>query len=297
MIQAEAKSESIYMTVNPNDRRWGLMCTTAGYQNVPPHHAYPVSKHPLAYSSVGSGRVLDEYQLVYVVEGEGVFMSDSCPPTKVCAGTVMVLFPDEHHAYSPNPDTGWREWWVGFVGRDMDERVTAGFFSRQRPLMHIGYSLGIEECYNEIFRTARAEHTGFQQLISGIVVHLLGSMLYKSVNRLLSDKPIADVISKAREMMRCHIDENLSPEEIAKRLNVGYTSFRRAFKSYVGIPPAQYQAQLRFNRAKDLLENTTLSIKEIAYMLNFDGMSRFSAFFRQRSGKSPSEYRSDRSLL
>ena len=97
--------------------------------------------------------------------------------------------------------------------------------------------------------------------------------------------------------MRCHIDENLSPEEIAKRLNVGYTSFRRAFKSYVGIPPAQYQAQLRFNRAKDLLENTTLSIKEIAYMLNFDGMSRFSAFFRQRSGKSPSEYRSDRSLL
>ena len=294
MIDPEASSDSIYTTVTAHDGRWGMVCTTAGFQNVPPHHSYPVSPHPSEYSTVRSGRTLDEYQLVYIVEGEGTFRSASCPPTRVSGGTVIVLFPDEWHTYSPDPDTGWREWWVGFRGEDMDSKVTAGFFSRRNPLLHIGYSLGIEECYKEIFRTAQAERSGFQQLVSGIVLHMLGSMLFKHGNRLLDDKPMTEVIDRAREIMRCRIDENISPELIARQLNVGYTTFRRAFKQYVGIPPAQYQIQLRFNKAKDLLENSPMSVKEIAYALNFDGLSRFSAFFRQRSGKSPSEYRANR---
>lgn len=294
MISPEASCESVYTTVAAHDERWGMVCTTVGFQSVPPRHPYPVSQHPSVYGTVKSGRTLDEYQLVYIVEGEGTFRSASCPPTRVSGGTVILLFPDEWHSYSPDPDTGWREWWVGFRGTDMDNRVSAGFFDRRTPLLHIGYSLGIEECYNEIFRSAKAERSGFQQLVSGIVIHMLGSMLFKHGNSLLDDKPMTEIIDRAREMMRCGIDENLSPEEIARRLNVGYTTFRCAFKQYVGIPPAQYQIQLRFNKAKDLLENSSMSIKEIAYALNFDGLSRFSAFFRQRSGKSPSEYRARR---
>lgn len=91
------------------------------------------------------------------------------------AGTVVMLFPDEWHTYAPDPETGWEEWWVGFRGENIDRRVAEGFFSPKTPLLHIGHSAGIVSCYQEIIRSAEEERKGFQQLVTGIVLHLLGS--------------------------------------------------------------------------------------------------------------------------
>ena len=39
-----------YLPVTDHDERWGIVCTTAGYQNVPPGSAYPLTPHPDSYS-------------------------------------------------------------------------------------------------------------------------------------------------------------------------------------------------------------------------------------------------------
>ena len=136
-----------YLPVTDHDERWGIVCTTAGYQNVPPGSPYPLTQHPDSYSFTRQrGRVLDEYQLLYIVSGQGEFRSASCPATHVKAGTVVMLFPEEWHSYAPDPETGWEEWWVGFRGENIDRRVTAGFFSPKTPLLHIGHSAGIVSC-------------------------------------------------------------------------------------------------------------------------------------------------------
>ena len=106
-----------YLPVTDHDERWGIVCTTAGYQNVPPGSPYPLTQHPDSYSFTRSrGRVLGEYQLLYIVSGQGEFRSASSPAAPVKAGTVVMLFPDEWHTYAPDPETGWEEWWVGFRG-------------------------------------------------------------------------------------------------------------------------------------------------------------------------------------
>ena len=99
-------------------------------------------------------------------------------------------------------------------------------------------------------------------------------------------------INRAREMMRRHIGDNLPPEEIARRLNIGYTWFRRTFRAYVGIAPAQYQLQLRHNKARELLTTTDRTVSEIAAELGFENVSQFSAFFRQREKITATQYRS-----
>ena len=168
-----------YLPVTDHDERWGIVCTTAGYQNVPPGSPYPLTQHPDSYSFTRSrGRVLGEYQLLYIVSGQGEFRSASSPAAPVKAGTVVMLFPDEWHTYAPDPETGWEEWWVGFRGENIDRRVAEGFFSPKTPLLHIGHSAGIVSCYQEIIRSAEEERKGFQQLVTGIVLHLLGSVLF-----------------------------------------------------------------------------------------------------------------------
>ena len=93
-----------YLPVSPRDEQWGIVCTTAGHQHVPPGTPYPVSEHPEHYLFYkGSGRTLDEYQLVYITAGRGRFESASCPSQTVEAGTMLLLFPNEWHSYSPDP--------------------------------------------------------------------------------------------------------------------------------------------------------------------------------------------------
>ena len=86
-----------YMPITPRDEQWGIVCTTAGHQIVPPGSCYPPSgKHPSGYVFTKySGRVLHEYQMVYIVEGEGWFESKHCHRREVKAGTMLLLFPDE----------------------------------------------------------------------------------------------------------------------------------------------------------------------------------------------------------
>ena len=124
-----------YLPVSPRDEQWGIVCTTAGHQHVPPGTPYPVSEHPEHYLFYkGSGRTLDEYQLVYITAGRGRFESASCPSQTVEAGTMLLLFPNEWHSYSPDPGTGWTEWWVGFRGANIDNILD---FQKKFPLTRL----------------------------------------------------------------------------------------------------------------------------------------------------------------
>ena len=106
-----------YLTANySNTAKWGILCTTVGYQIVAPRCHYPLSIHPDNYNFKRYGRILHEYQFVYIVAGSGYFTSDSCATTKVSAGTIIMLFPGERHTYRPDANTGWTEYLVGFKG-------------------------------------------------------------------------------------------------------------------------------------------------------------------------------------
>ena len=80
----------------------------------------------------------------------------------------------------------------------------------------------------------------------------------------------------------------------AERLSVSYSWFRKMFRQYAGASPAQYLSQIRFLRAKELLDTTELTVAEIAYRLRFETPSHFSTFFRKREGVPPQQYRRER---
>ena len=74
------------------------------------------------------GRVLREYQLVYITKGRGLFSSDSTSEKQVCKGRLMVLFPGQWHTYRPLRQTGWTEYYIGFEGPAIDAIVDNSFY-------------------------------------------------------------------------------------------------------------------------------------------------------------------------
>ena len=58
-----------YLIVNDMDRKFGLWVNTVGYQSIPPDSPYPLKEHPSGYFfNAEKGRVLREYQLVYITK-------------------------------------------------------------------------------------------------------------------------------------------------------------------------------------------------------------------------------------
>ncbi len=281
-----------YLTISNTDEEWGIVVTTIGHQLIEPQSRYPLTKHPETYDFKPlSGRILNEYQLVYITKGSGYFSSQSCKKQPVKAGTMILLFPGEWHSYYPDPETGWDEYWVGFRGTHIDRRVEKHFFSIEEPLHQIGVSSTIVGLYEDIMKYSEEEKAGYQQIISSIVLHILGAVYYKDRNNTLSNTMEVNIINRARILMKDKIGSSSSPEEIAEELGVGYSRFRRMFKDYTGVSPAQYQAQLRISKAKEMLTGSQRNISEIAYELCFENAGQFSTFFRKKVGITPSEFR------
>ena len=88
-----------------------------------------------------------------------------------------------------------------------------------------------------------------------------------------------------------NVHKNISQEEIAQNIGLGYSLYRKKFKEYTGVSPAQYQIQLKVSRAKDLLIRSNQSLKEIAFALGFESPDYFCRLFKQKTGITPSEFR------
>ncbi|MDR2679530.1 MAG: AraC family transcriptional regulator [Tannerella sp.] len=287
------ENKLLYLSIGGNDEDWGIVVTTVGYQSIPPCTHYPPTQHPESHLfSPEKGRIFNEYQLVYITKGGGLFSSQSVrKEQRVTAGTMILLFPGEWHSYEPDSSTGWNEYWVGFRGMHIDNRVKKNFFSKEEPLYNIGVSSSIVGLYEDIIRIAQKEKAGYQQMISSIVLSILGSVYYKNKNGQYADTYIVDRINEARDIIKNNIESTLSQEDIAKKLGLGYSWYRRMFKEYTGVSPAQYQLQQKLMKAKELLTVTDRNISEIAYSLHFENVCQFSTFFKKKEGITPSEFR------
>lgn len=281
-----------YLTYSANDEAWGTIITTAGFQHISPHASYPPSQHPKNYNFCPqNGRILNEYQFVYIVKGSGQFVSSHTKKRPVKTGDLLILFPGEWHNYYPDIDSGWDEYWVGFKGSYMEHLINKHFFSPENPVLELGISSSLVSLYEDLLQTANNEKAGFQVMLAGILQHITSTIFYKYKNQSFADAYILEKLAEARRIMKAEIEHPSSPEEIAAQLGLSYSWFRRTFKDYTGVSPAQYQIQLRLIRAKELLSQTTLNITEIAYQLHFENGGQFSTFFKKREGLTPKEYR------
>jgi AraC-like DNA-binding protein len=97
------------------------------------------------------------------------------------------------------------------------------------------------------------------------------------------------------EWLREHLDENVSVGDLADVAGLSASYFRRWFHREVGSSPRDYVTQLRIERSKQMLANTTRSITEIAMDLGFSTSAYFTAVFHRETGTTPTDFRRQKS--
>jgi AraC family transcriptional regulator of arabinose operon len=98
-------------------------------------------------------------------------------------------------------------------------------------------------------------------------------------------------IREAMDYLIQNLHERLTLADAAERAGLSLSRFSHLFKSETGRTPQQFLEGQRLDRAAQLLQRTTFSIKQIATSVGFDNPFYFSLRFKARTKLSPKEFR------
>ncbi len=99
------------------------------------------------------------------------------------------------------------------------------------------------------------------------------------------------------ELMEANLAEPLSLVQIAAHVGLSRRQIERLFRQEMGRSPARYYLEIRLDRARHLLIQSTLPVVEVAVACGFVSASHFSKCYRELYARSPQQERVDRKQL
>ena len=98
-------------------------------------------------------------------------------------------------------------------------------------------------------------------------------------------------VTKARQFICEHHEEDLALASVARAVNVSTFYFCKIFKKATGMTFTDYLSRVRIEKARELLVNPNVRVSEVAFEVGFQSLTHFNRVFRRVLGQSPSAYR------
>jgi AraC-like DNA-binding protein len=291
-MKASPASLCHYFPISRRDKNWGLYVTTAGEARITPHMVYPPSGHPKGFDfDWQHGRSLEGFALLYISSGSGKLEFKPDLSVSLGAGHAFLLFPGVWHRYAPDLEAGWHEHWIGFDGEVARRWLRCKFISSKNPVAKINAEDTVLATFSRMMQSIRANRPALQQILAGATNNLMGLFYSAQQTQPAADAQIVNAIELAINRIQNEFGRNLNIKLLAHELGVSYSRFRHMFASHTGMSPHQYLLEFRLVRARSLLADTELSIKEIAAQTGFEDELYFSRLFRQKLNVTPSQWR------
>ena len=285
-----------YPPLDATALRAGCCLTSVGSLSYHPGQRYPQAGHPKDFDFRWQrGRKLPDFALVLVTAGHGQWEAVTGGRQAVGAGDAFFLVPGGWHRYRPEPATGWTEKWICVQGASVHGLVAAGLLPGQCLHLRGGARRGMTERLDRLRRDVAAK-PGLNRPSWGLRALTVMLECFETDTPLEPPAARAGGAEAAMRFIRENAHRPIGVPEVAAECGLERRTLERRFRS-AGLPPVGRSIILhRIARAEQLLTETGMQIKEVAYACGFGGPQRMIYDFRRVRGTTPGSFRTGNSV-
>ncbi len=228
----------------------------------------------------------------YIISGSGHVIINDTHYT-VSKGDMYILPFNSNHEYYSDPRDPWRKIWINTGGSFTDELLSLYGLSNTFVFKNAdGYRY-----LSEILKLCEST------TLSGYEINKCASEIYFSLVCYLAEceNKRHSAVSRDAERLKVYIDrnvdKNISLAELSELIFRSESQVIRIFKGAYGQTPYDYLLSRKLERATLFLQNTSMSVHEIAMRLGFYDEHYFSNVYKKKTGRSPSSERKAASSL
>ncbi|WP_165942898.1 AraC family transcriptional regulator [Marinomonas flavescens] len=232
----------------------------------------------------------DDHLLIYCIEGKGKIRVNQ-KNIAVNSGDLVVLTRGTAHQYASSANFPWTIYWCHFDGVLSDDFINHLEIPIDKFVIHLGLHSNL---VNEFEALLEARHSSYHlnafinaaNQLRQILTHI--ALLQPLVRSQDAD---SFDLEKIHSLMHAHIHEQLNIDTLASCVNLSKFHFIKRYKEATSTTPINHFIQLKIERACHLLDISTRTIAEIAFMLGYNDAYYFSRIFKKIMGISPTQYR------
>jgi AraC family transcriptional regulator, arabinose operon regulatory protein len=234
-------------------------------------------------------RPLADHLLWYVMDGIGLMRLEG-RAWDLRAGSSFVFPPGTQPHGTQDPDRRLVVFGMHFDVLDAAGRCLAETTALLPPPGHVvrdgAFFATLAQRCDASFR--RGDELGALQsriYLLAMVLHLREEALHPAPSAV--DEALDEII---RALQR-EPGRRWSVDELAHRAHLSRAQFARRFRAATGLAPARFMIRARIERARQLIQETDMSLGQIALALGYDDVAFFSRQYRRYAGSPPSTLR------
>lgn len=234
-----------------------------------------------------------EYLIHYVLSGRGTFhiQGKSLP---LNPGDVFLIRPGIPISYDTNAEDPFHFSWIAFSGNHSESILNSVGFVNDVHVLHVPFKYGIHERILECINILESNnhHPYLLKANLYLIFDKLSDSFYEQhpITRP-SSNPMPDHIKKATAYIRMNYMNAINVTTITEFVGLERSYFSKIFHIHTGKTIQQYITSARIARAKELLLQTNLLVREISVFVGFPDEAYFSRCFKKEEGISPNKFR------
>lgn len=268
----------------PNQYFIDLCLYQTGYEQCRPLHSW-------------GPYIRNHYLFHYVISGSGTFIAVNQNGEEksftIRSGQGFLIFPGQITNYHADQKHPWEYTWIEFDGARVDEILTNCGLSIANPVYR-----SIDRRISNDLKDTMLEMALHKENYTSF--RLIGE-LYKCADCLIrssrtiplvSGERLADsYIKEATHFIEQNFHNNITVEDIAAFCSISRGYLSKLMKRHIGLSPQELLFQYRMSKASQLLQLTSMTVKDVGKAVGYPDQLRFSRAFRKAFGIPPSQWR------
>lgn len=257
------------------------------------------SKEPFAIEIAGKSwcdgnyRIYRECSRVWVLEyilaGKGTIriLEGETKEYTPEAGDVYLLPLNSKHLYFSDSTEPWEKIFINCKGPVVEKLADAYHLTDK---IYFPGMQEVEPYFQEIYAWMQDKALPDSYVLeqTELKLHQIFRLLWEETRNLPEESL---EISRAKQYLDAHIGELVTIPELAAHIYRSPDYLIKHFKKETGITPYQYLLKRKISIAKKLLQDTVLTVKEVAGQLGYEDPQYFSGLFKKETGLPPGRFR------